>query len=184
MLDTTDNLKWCERLFEEQAGNLILYGRSLGLSHAEAEDLVQEIFAALVQMPEVPERPAHYAVRALRNRAINFRRSFVRRVLREIESVRWFEKGPTESLPERIAMRCLSDLPQEQREVIVLKIWHGHTFEEIGEIAGISPNTAAGRYRYGIQKLRACLTENAYEQERFFGDSDGLLDSAPTIPKA
>jgi len=183
MMDAADNLNWCERLYEEQAGKLLLYGRSLGLSHAEAEDLVQEIFAALLLLREVPERPAHYAVRALRNRAINFRRSFVRRVLREFESVRWFETSSTESLQERMAMRCLSQLPQEQREVIVLKIWHGNTFEEIGEIAGISPNTAAGRYRYGVQKMRACLTENFYEHERLFGDCDGLLDSTSTVPR-
>ena len=54
-------------------------------------------------------------------------------------------------------MRGLAALPQDQREVIVLKIWHKHTFEEIGGLLDISPNTAAGRYRYGLQKLRMFL---------------------------
>ena len=54
-------------------------------------------------------------------------------------------------------MRCLQKLPPDQREVIVLKIWHEHTFEEIGELLQTSPNTVAGRYRYGMEKLRACL---------------------------
>ena len=35
---------------------------------------------------------------------------------------------------ERAAMRCLSELPVPQREVVVLKIWHNYTFEEIGEL--------------------------------------------------
>ena len=43
----------------------------------------------------------------------------------------------------------------EQREVIVLKIWHRCTFEEIGGLLEISPNTAAGRYRYGLQKIKS-----------------------------
>ena len=38
-------------------------------------------------------------------------------------------------------MRCLAELPMEQREVIVLKIWHRYTFEEIGQLLEISPNT-------------------------------------------
>jgi DNA-directed RNA polymerase specialized sigma24 family protein len=38
---------WCERLYATKATELILYGRALGLSHAEAEDVAQETFLAL-----------------------------------------------------------------------------------------------------------------------------------------
>ncbi len=62
-------------------------------------------------------------------------------------------------------MKCLADLPPEQREVIVLKLWHKHTFEEIGQLLELSPNTVAGRYRYGLQKIRACLRSESYELE-------------------
>jgi RNA polymerase sigma-70 factor (ECF subfamily) len=156
---------WCERLYHERAAALILYGRALGLSHSEAEDVVQESFVALLNLAAPPEQPGHYLLRAFRNRALNHRRSLWRRVAREFESARWFERGPDESPAERAAMRCLARLPPEQREVIVLKLWHGHTFEAVGELLGISPNTAAGRYRYGLEKLRACLNrENAYER--------------------
>jgi RNA polymerase sigma-70 factor (ECF subfamily) len=83
---------------------------------------------------------------------------------REWESVRWFEKNPDETPTERAAMRCLAELPVEQREAIVLKLWQGCTFEEIGGLLEISPNTAAGRYRYGLQKIRAKLEGDIYEQ--------------------
>ena len=63
-------------------------------------------------------------------------------------------------------MRCLAELPVDQREVIVLKIWHRRTFEEIGDLLEISPNTAAGRYRYGLQKLKVRLEGDDYERER------------------
>ena len=87
----------------------------------------------------------------------DLRRSLWRRVAREFESRRWFEREPDESPRELAAMRCLAGLPPGQREVIVLKIWHEYTFEEIGELLDLSPNTAAGRFRYGLQKLRASL---------------------------
>jgi RNA polymerase sigma-70 factor (ECF subfamily) len=38
--------------------------------------------------------------------------------------------------------------------VVHLKLWQGLTFEEIAAILEISPNTAASRYRYGLDKLR------------------------------
>ena len=52
----------------------------------------------------------------------------------------------------------LRDLPSKFSEVIVMKIWGGRTFAEIGETLGISMNTAASRYRYGIEALRKRLT--------------------------
>src|SRR5437868_13408363 len=146
---------WCKTVYEAKAAELILYGRALGLSHAEAEDVVQETFVAPMRRAAPPNQPEHYCVRAFRNRAKNYRRSLWRRLGREFESLRWFEPSSSESPTEHEAMRCLAGLPPDQREVIVLKIWHDYTFEEIGELLEISPNTASGRYRYGLQKLRA-----------------------------
>ncbi|MGI8965754.1 MAG: hypothetical protein ACR2H1_06655, partial [Limisphaerales bacterium] len=71
---------WCERLYHGKAAGLILYGRALGLSHAEAEDVLQETFAALLQCALMPEEPEHYCWRSFRNRALNYRRSFWRRI--------------------------------------------------------------------------------------------------------
>lgn len=170
---------WCERIYRTKAAELILYGRALGLAHSEAEDVLQETFLALLQLERSPEEPERYCVRSFRNRALNYRRSFWRRLTRELESVRWFERSSGETREERAAMRCLSQLPLPQREVIVLKIWHDHTFEEIGELLGISPNTAAGRYRYGLEKMRACLKGENYEQDEPTGEAVAFLDTAP-----
>jgi RNA polymerase sigma-70 factor (ECF subfamily) len=157
---------WSQELYETKAAGLILYGRALGLSHAEAEDVLQDTFVALMQQRQRPERAEHYCVRSFRNRALNYRRSLWRRIGRELESNRWFEPAEEESPGERAAMRCLEELPLEQREVIVLKVWHSRTFEEIGELLDISPNTAAGRYRYGLQKMKNRLETQEYERER------------------
>jgi len=172
---------WCERLYKAKAAELILYGRALGLGASEAEDVLQETFVALLRLSEQPEQPERYCVRSYRNRALNYRRSFWRRVAREFESVRWFERTASESRAEQAAMRCLAGLPVPQREVIVLKIWHQYTFDEIGDLLGLSPNTAAGRYRYGLEKLRACLKGEHYERDEPMGDPVAFLDAAPPV---
>ena len=196
------NFAW-ETLYEAKAAELVLYGRALGLTHGEAEDVLQETFLALMQMAgggancqdapgRMPLKPEHYCVRSYRNRALNHRRSLWRRLTREIESLRWFEKSPGESEAERAAMNCLAALPVEQREAIVLKIWHRFTFEEIGGLLGISPNTAAGRYRYGLQKIKSQLAEGAprkgivygRERDEITGDPTACLASAPGVGDA
>ena len=152
---------WQQQLYEAKASELILYGRALGLGHGEAEDVLQETFMALLKMEQEPRNGLHYAIRGFRNRALNYRRGFLRRMARELESKRWFDREEAETPQEQAAMRCLEKLPPDQREVIVLKIWHEHTFEEIAELLQLSPNTVAGRYRYGVEKLRNCLKAEA-----------------------
>ncbi len=61
---------WGRRLYERKAAELILYGRALGLSHGEAEDVLQETFLALMQMAECPREREHYCIRSFRNRAL------------------------------------------------------------------------------------------------------------------
>lgn len=184
------NCEWCVTLYERQAAGLILYGRAIGLGYAEAEDVVQEVFVALLQLREPPLQPENYLVRAFRNRAFNRRQSLFRRLWREMESKRWFEPSEGETAAEREAMRCLARLPLSQREVIVLKIWHQRTFEEIGFLLELSPNTAAGRYRYGMEKLRACLRETCYERDERLeltgdvGNAVGFLEAPDAVADA
>ena len=174
--------RWCERLYDEKAAQLLLYGRALGLSRAEAEDIMQETFVALLKLGNQPEEPEHYLFRAFRNRAINGKRSLWRRLRRELEAAHWFERSSDDSPVEREAMRCLAKLPAEQREVIVLKIWSELTYEEIGRLLELSPNTVAGRYRYGLEKLRACLKGDLYERLEF--DREPLAKLAPSATLA
>ncbi len=180
-MNPPDQPGWCEALYEAKSRQLLVYGRALGLSHGEAEDVLQETFMALVRRETPPANPEHYCVRSYRNRALNYRRSLWRRLTREWESQRWFERSPDVGPAEREAMLALAALPPEQREVIVLKIWHEYTFEEIGELLGVSPNTAAGRYRYGLQKIRLRLKGAPYERDGRFGDAIPLVAVATPL---
>ena len=179
-----DSHFWLERFYETKAAGLILYGRALGLSHGEAEDVLQEMFLALMRKAELPREPENYCLRSFRNRALNYKRSLWRRLTRELESHRWFEKSSGETSTERDAMRRLAELPLEQREVIVLKIWSQLTFEEIGGLLEISPNTAAGRYRYGLQKIKTQLEGENYERDEPAGETIALLATAPSLADA
>lgn len=174
------NSHWCQPLYQLKAPGLILYGRALGLSHGEAEDVLQETFLALLQLERRPGEPEHYCLRTFRNRALNYRRSAWRRLTRELECRRWFEREAGESDAERRAMRALADLPPEQREVIVLKIWNGMTFQSIARLFDISPNTVAGRYRYGLNKLRLCLKE----EECSLDPAQPLRQTVPLLQRA
>jgi RNA polymerase sigma-70 factor, ECF subfamily len=172
---------WCARLYDEKAAGLLLYGRALGLSHSESEDVLQDTFSALLGLKDQPEQPGHYCVRAFRNRALNFKRTLWRRVRREVEARGWFEKQDGETRSERAATKCLVQLPPEQREVIVLKIWSEYTFEEIARLLDLSPNTVAGRYRYGLEKIRKCLKEENYEQPELDREPFAGLEAAQPV---
>ncbi len=180
--ETIVDSAWCEALFESLADKLILYGRALGLDHGEAEDVVQDLFIRLFRLTKAPENPTHYCLRAYRNRALNYKKRLWRRIRKELESTHWFEPDLTEADPrEAEAMRCLRQLPLEQREVVVLKIWHGLTFAAIGEMLDVSPNTIAGRYRYGLQKLRRALGETDHGRNR---KADPVLGAAARLKRA
>jgi RNA polymerase sigma-70 factor, ECF subfamily len=106
------------------------------------------------------ENERAYLLRMVHHAAIDrMRRIKVRRDHAEQSPPDLFERCPD---PDRELFRqqleqALQQLPDEQREVVVLKLWQERTFEEISRICDIPPNTAASRYRYGIDKLRHLL---------------------------
>ena len=59
--------------------------------------------------------------------------------------------------------KTLQSLPDEQKEVVIMKIWGGLTFKGIGEALTISANTAASRYRYALTSLRQTLQQESVE---------------------
>jgi RNA polymerase sigma-70 factor (ECF subfamily) len=53
----------------------------------------------------------------------------------------------------------MHQLPDIYREVVTLKVWGELTFAEIAESLDIPANTAASRYRYGLEELRKLTKE-------------------------
>lgn len=54
----------------------------------------------------------------------------------------------------------INNLPDDQREVIILRHYSGLSFKEIAEITGVSINTALGRMRYALINMRKIMEEN------------------------
>jgi RNA polymerase sigma-70 factor (ECF subfamily) len=64
--------------------------------------------------------------------------------------------GPDEPTKELVA-DALARVPEDQREVVILKLFEGLTFREIASVCDESIPTVASRYRYGVDKLRGLL---------------------------
>ena len=55
----------------------------------------------------------------------------------------------------------VDSLPQEQREVVVLRHYADMSFKEIASLTQVSINTALGRMRYALINIRKMMEENA-----------------------
>ncbi|MBO7647881.1 MAG: sigma-70 family RNA polymerase sigma factor [Bacteroidales bacterium] len=56
--------------------------------------------------------------------------------------------------------RMVDYLPEEQREVLTMRIYQDYSFKEIADITGVSINTALGRMRYALINLRKIIAKN------------------------
>jgi RNA polymerase sigma-70 factor (ECF subfamily) len=56
--------------------------------------------------------------------------------------------------------RLLDELPEDQKEVLVMRMYQDLSFKEISELTGVSINTALGRMRYAVINLRKIIEKN------------------------
>ncbi len=162
-LDRSDWKQW----FTTYGPKLLLCARQWTRSLADAEDVVQEAFVRYWRnQRHLPGDPQALLVVSVRRAALDLARREGRRTAREELADGGLEAREAQFGPvpgddaerrEQIE-QAMRELPAEQREVLVLKIWNELTFEQIGEVLEISPNTAASRYRYGLTALRKQLT--------------------------
>ncbi len=58
-----------------------------------------------------------------------------------------------------LVRKMVDQLPEDQKEVIILRHYADMSFKEIAELTNCSINTALGRMRYGLINLRKMMTE-------------------------
>lgn len=79
------------------------------------------------------------------------------------EFIKVAEPGPDVSMMESqysAKIKALVDLlPEDQREVVMLRHYYDFSFKEIAELTDVSINTALGRMRYALINLRKLITE-------------------------
>jgi RNA polymerase sigma-70 factor (ECF subfamily) len=154
------------RLYDEHAQPLYAFLLNLTRDEPDTRDLLQDIFVKLARDPELlagvrDERA--FLVRLAHNAAIDLiRRRGTRDKTRDqfaAESISPFvlASDPDEQAFRAALAEALAELPEDQRAVVHLKLWDGLTFEQIAGALEIPLNTAASRYRYGLDKLRGRL---------------------------
>ena len=153
-----------ETILNGHSAALILFARQWVPSHADAEDAVQEAFVRFWRSRDRVLEPTAYLYACVKRCALEFRRSHQRRLRREVATARPEAEplfvSPAEQLDRMLEIQSvLVNLPEVQREVLVMKIWGALSFREIGEALGIPEQTAASRYRYALTKLHEALAE-------------------------
>jgi RNA polymerase sigma-70 factor (ECF subfamily) len=84
------------------------------------------------------------------------------------------EQGPVESIEDLVARREMSravaqameQLPDEQRTAIILKEYHGLTFQEIADLQGCPLSTVKTRLYQGLSVLRRHLEQGGSTSEK------------------
>lgn len=146
----------------KQLEQLILANhRSLELFAAQwtvaPEDCVQEAFLKLHRTSELIENPRAWLFRVVRNLAIDAGRSESSRKNREQligQSRPWFTEKQESPFDSAEIQSALQQLPADQREIIVARIWGKLTLEEIGDAFEIATSTVHRRYELGIKQLQ------------------------------
>jgi len=144
-------------LYDRHGPALLAYACSFVADAGIAEDIVHQVFVKLLQgETAIPEVPVAYLYRAVRNTALNARRNGFRNAPLD-HATSWLVHRGGDREAALALQAALIELPEEQREVVVMRIWSGMTLEEIASAAGVSLNTIASRYRYALEKLRERL---------------------------
>jgi RNA polymerase sigma-70 factor (ECF subfamily) len=144
---------------------LLAYALSITGASAGVEDIVQEAFLRLFARwggkPVESIRAYLYAV--TRNLAMDEARRA------SLQSRKWTEVARAavrrqsgldseDAELQRLALAELDELPAEQRETVVLKIYGKMTFGEIATLTGVPLSTCASRYRYALEELARRLS--------------------------
>ena len=124
------------------------------------DDAVQEAFCKLVAATPWPDDPAAWLFTVTKHAAMDLGKAERRRKRREgavAKPERWFHESAADGLDAATAVAALGELPGDQREVIVLRLWSDLTLEQIAAACGCSVSTAFRRYEAGVAALRQRL---------------------------
>ena len=176
MAEDVTKQQWQQWLTDHGA-KLVLFARQQARNESDAKDILQEVLIRAWKpkgkpRDSPPDLPLVF--KKIREMAVDFVRKEIRRNGYEQRAAEQFEEAidPSrcwdDSLVEgtfnEVALRALQKLPREQREVVVLKVWGGQSYREIGDALSVSQNTVASRYRYALEHLRRVLTPELEER--------------------
>jgi RNA polymerase sigma-70 factor (ECF subfamily) len=146
-------------------GALRLYASQILDDPSTADDVVQEAMVTMLTLASTikPMLPVPWMYRVVRNAALDHLRSSKRRRRREEkvagEQRQWFTTK-SDGVVERDAVEnAMARLDTEDREIVVLRVWGGLPFAEIGGIVHRSASTVHTRYEAALALMRTALED-------------------------
>ncbi len=153
------------RIYEKYRDGLLRVATALLGDKSTVEDVLHDVFVEFAQSTgrfQLRGSLKGYLAICVANRARDRNRAMRRR-----SALLGAEPNPPDTAsPDDVAVtheltekmgEAMAQLPDEQREIIVLHLQSKMRFREIARLQGISVNTAQSRYRYGLDKLRSSL---------------------------
>lgn len=159
-----------EKWIEMHGSRLFLYAQQQTGSYADAQDVYQEALIKVIRSAQkkgdsfIP--PIGRVFLAIKHCAIDLHRSRSVRENREGNfetqtASQWFVEDIENNEKHQYLQSVIRELPRDQQEVLLLKIWGTLTFKTISEILGVPVNTVASRYRYALDKVKSSLNLQA-----------------------
>jgi RNA polymerase sigma-70 factor, ECF subfamily len=155
---TRADIATIEMLYRQHSPALVLFALALTDERSRAQDAVHQVFLKLLErggLGHVVDAKT-YLFASVHNAVLNDAKVRERHVPLNHETA-WFDPPNRDYAAEMNLRRGLGALSDDQRQVTVLHIWGELTFAQIADVLGVSPNTAASRYRYALAKLRDTL---------------------------
>lgn len=155
-----------EAIYERHKAGLFGFALSMCADAAAAQDLVQEVWLKFIQraVDLAPDtRLGPYLFTAVRNAAIDAaRRRKSERAALQRRHQPVLVAGRDESVAQEEVDRlnaALGELPEDQREVVLLRLYTKMTFDEMAQVVGAPAKTVMSRYRLALEKLNKALAE-------------------------
>ncbi len=159
-----------QRIYEKYLNYLLTLAMALLHNQSEAEDVVHDVFVSFAESAaefKLMGNLKSYLTICVVNRARDQIRASGREsiLVNKQESAEADFNRPENSIisteESKRLNHAIAQIPDQQREVIVLRLKGQMRFREIAKLQGVSINTIQGRYRYGLEKLRSLLNGEA-----------------------
>ncbi len=159
-----------QELYRDHAAALVLYARQWCCA---PDDALQEAMLALAKCEPLPHDPVAWLYTATKRRAMNIARGETRREQHHTraaeEQTPWFippdhstGSNRSEDLADAV-VAGLEELAEDERELVVARVWGNLAFEQLGQLLGCSASSAHRRYQTALAKLRSVVERSLSE---------------------
>lgn len=155
-------------IYEKYKADMFAFALTMCRDRTAAEDVVHDVFvsfAGIARSLKLKTNLKGYLLTSIANRIRNIQKAGSRRAASignlDPADLPAHPPAPPTIAPEEAErlQRALAELPDSQREVIILHHLEGLRFRSIAKSQGESINTVQSRYRYGMQKMRTFFGE-------------------------